>query len=449
MADYDVAIVGGGISGTMAAIAAARCGAKILLIEAYGFLGGMLTAAGVGPMMTFHAGDQQVIRGVTGELIDRLVDKDKSVGHIFDTTGFTYTVTPFDLEGMKRELETMVLESGGEILYHTMLAGAKTAGGEIKQITLCNKNGLSELAAKVFVDATGDADLSAMAGVECAKGRQTDGAAQPMTMKLRMTHVNIAEVKAYIKANPDEFPRLKGNTSIIDQAPRLSIGGFVNSVKAARARGEITFPREELLFFETSNPGEVIINTSRVIGFDSTDAWSYSRAEIEGRRQARELELFLKNRIQGFQKARMVCSGPAIGVRSSRQIKGLYTITAQDLLSCKKFADGIAHSGYPLDIHNPGGEGTQSIHLQAGQFYTIPYRSLVNGQINNLVTVGRPIAATFEAQSAIRLSPTAGAIGHAGGVAAALAVKDKVSTSEVNISELQNALKEQGAYLDI
>lgn len=446
--EYDVVVVGGGISGAMATVAAAKNGGKALVIDKNGFLGGMLTASGVGPMMTFHAGETQVIQGITGELIQRLVARGKSPGHIFDTTGFTYTVTPFDLEAMKIELEDMVLENGGEILYHTMLADVKVENQKIKEITICNKAGLSKVMAKVFVDATGDADLSMMAGVDFTKGRPSDGVSQPMTMKLRMNNVNMEKVRAFIKANPDEFPRLKGDTSIIDNSDRLSIGGFVKMLKKAQDKGDISFKREDVLFFETNNYGEVIVNTSRLLGYDSTNPSSLSKAEIEGRKQARELENFLKANIPGFENAQMEFTGPSIGVRGSRQIKGVYTLTGEDLITCRKFEDGIAHSGYPIDIHNPDGEGTKAKKLKWGEYYSISYRSLINDKISNMVTVGRCISADFEAQAAIRLTPTVGAIGHAGGVAASIMAKDGLESNEVDIKELRRVLLEQKAFLD-
>lgn len=456
---YDVIVVGGGISGSMAAIAALRNGAKTLVVEQYGFLGGMLTAAGVGPMMTFHAGETQVVQGITGELIDRLVAKEKSPGHIFDTTGYTYTVTPFDVEGMKHELEIMLLESGGNILYHTMLGDVDVENSKITGIVVCNKAGLSRLTAKVFVDATGDADLSAWAGVEFTKGRKSDGLAQPMTMNIRVRNVNIERVKDFIKSNPQEFPRLKGNTAIVDKAPRLSIGGFVKTLKDAQAKQEISFKREDLLFFETNNPGEVIINTSRILREDSTEPWSLSRAEIEGRRQVRELEAFLKNRIRGFENSEVVYSGPAIGVRSSRQIKGLYTLTKEDLLSGKMFEDVIAHSGYPIDVHPPEGERTEKerqerlsedkFHAKEGHLCHIPYRCLINSEVLNLVTVGRSISADFEAQGAIRTTPIAGAIGHAGGVAASISALEDIDLPDIDAKTVQQVLQDQGAYLEI
>ncbi|MDF7797939.1 FAD-dependent oxidoreductase [Pontiellaceae bacterium B1224] len=444
---YDVIVVGGGISGAMAAIGAARAGAKTLVVEQYGFLGGMLTAAGVGPMMTFHAGDEQVIQGTTGELIDRLEKKGRSPGHIYDTTGFTYTVTPFDVEGMKMELELMLTEAGGELLYHAMLASVQTDGNKISAITICTKAGLSQLRAKVFIDATGDADLAMHAGVKCTKGRESDGACQPMTMKMRMMNVDIQEVRDYIKNNPDEFPRLEGDVNKIDKASRISIGGFVKSLAKGREAGDFTFPREDILFFEANTRGEVIVNTTRILGYDANDPWSLSLAEMEGRKQALEVDRFLKKYIPGFGNSVLVYTGPQIGVRSSRQIKGRYTLTGQDVVERKSFPDTIAHTGYPIDIHSPDGEGTDHVKPEWGTFCNIPYRCLVNDQISNMITVGRCISVDFEAQAGIRTTPTMGAVGQAGGIAAAIAVQDGAAVGDVDVGKLQEILLKQGGFL--
>lgn len=447
---YDVIVVGGGISGTVAAISAARNNAKVIVIEQTGCLGGMLTSAGVGPMMTFHVGDKQVVKGITGELIDRMVKKGKSPGHVFDTIGYTYTVTPFDAEAMKHELEIMLLESGGEVLYHTMLADVEAVDGKINTITVCNKAGLSKLSADIYIDATGDADLSVWAGVDYIKGREQDGIAQPMTMNIKMANVDLERVKKFIKDNPDEFPYLEGNTDMVDMAPKLSISGYKITTQRAIDAGDITFPMTGVLFFETNNPGEIIVNISSIHGHDSTDPWSLTQAEIEGRRQVRELEAFFKKYIPGFENSYILYSGPSVGVRSSRQIKGVYTLTQEDILTGKKFTDVIAHSGYPIDVHSPDGKEEfvkDDMHLEWGVMHSIPYSCIINNKVKNLITVGRCVSTTFAAQGAIRTTPTVGAIGHAGGAAASLAVKHGIMAGDINIPELQELLISQGAYI--
>lgn len=444
---FEIIIVGGGISGAIAGISAARAGTDTLIIEQNGFLGGMLTAAGVGPMMTFHAGETQVIKGITGELVDRLKVRGLSPGHIIDSTGYTYSVTPFDLEGMKIELESMFIEAGGTLLYHTMLAEVIKDKNNIAELIICNKSGLSRIKGKVYIDATGDADLSAWSGVDFVKGREGDGLSQPLTMKLRMYGVNIPAVKDFIRNHPEEFPRLKGDTSIIDKTERLSIGGFVNILKEARDCGEISFQREDVLFFETSNKGEVIINTSRITGLDSTNPYELTKGEIEGRKQAAEIAAFMKKRIPGFENSVLIFTGPSIGIRSSRQIKGLYTIKESDILTGRKFNDAVVCNGYPIDIHSPSGENTLSTHLKWGEYYTIPYRALINDKVDNLITVGRCISGNFAAQAAFRTTPGAGAIGHAGGAAAAISIKTGKSFRELNYEDIKQLLVEQQAFL--
>ncbi|WZL81205.1 FAD-dependent oxidoreductase [Vallitaleaceae bacterium 9-2] len=445
--DYDVIIIGGGTSGTMAAIAAARNGADVLLVEKNGYLGGVMTGAGVGPMMTFHAGDEQVIQGIMGELVERLQNKGMSPGHIADSTGFTYTVTPFDNEGLKVEEEQMVMESGADLLFHTSLADVKVDNNRIKEVILCNKNGLESYRAKVYIDATGDADLSVWSGVEYTKGRH-DGKMQPLTLMLKMNNVDIDKVKEYVVNNPDQFPRLNGNTEQVVKANRLSLAGFTMLFEEAKQKKMISTEREDILFFETNTPGEVIFNTSRILNCDGTDPVSLTKAEIEGRKQTSEIAAFVKEYIPGFENSKVVQTGPSVGVRGSRQIVGVYTLTTDDLIKGKRFEDRITVGGYPIDIHSPEGAGTDVVKMEWGHRYYIPYRTLVNDRIDNLITVGRCVSATYEAQAALRVSPIIGAVGQAGGTAAALVVnQEKEKTQDVDMDLLKNTLIEQGMYL--
>lgn len=452
--DYDVVVIGGGISGTLAAIAAGRQKANVLLIERYGFLGGCLTAASVGPMMTFHAGDKQIIRGLPDEVIERLKKKKGSLGHLFDTTTYTYTVTPFDAELMKITLEEMCLEANVDILYHTMFLDAQVKENKIVSVEVASKHDRLLIQGKLFIDATGDAELALKAGVSVQVGREIDGLNQPLTMNFKMGPVDIPKVKDYIRTHMDDFPELKGNPSTIDSSPRLSIGGFISLLKQAQMDKRISFTREKILFFETANAGEVIVNTTRVTGLDPLDPVELSLAESMGRKQVIEVSKLLKNEVPGFENARIISIASQIGIRSTRRILGTYLLSEYDLLACTPFPDAICHGGYPIDVHPPEGDDALldwskiKRHLEYGAFYSVPYRSLTNQVIVNLGTVGRCISSSFEAQGAIRVSPICAATGEAGGIAAGLMIQKEIwDFNELSVDELRNMLIQQGAYL--
>lgn len=455
MSSYDVIVVGGGISGACAAISAGMAGLKVLLIERLGFLGGMLTASGVAPMMTFHAGETQVVQGVPEMVVRRLVGQNLSPGHIFDTTGYTYTVTPFDLEGLKVVLEDMVHEAGGNILYNTMLAKVHVEAGKITSIEVCNKAGMVSHTAPVYIDATGDGDLSAWAGVPFTFGRESDGKSQALSMMLRVNNVDVGKTREYILAHDEEFPRLEGDLHKIDRADRLSIGGFVKTLQKAMDAKELSFERDDVLFFETNSPGEVVINMSRMMGYDPTDPWQLGAAETLGRKQARELMAFMKNHIPGFENAKLMFTGPFVGVRASRQICGVYRLTDEDLVECRTFPDSVAYSGYPADVHEPvqAGNLDKEIRHKAenkvlwGKIKSLPYRCLINETVTNVITVGRCVSVSFKAQGSFRTAPIAAAIGHAGGAAAALTVRKGTTAPGVNTDELRELLKEQQAFI--
>jgi len=446
---YDVVVLGGGISGSMAAISAARTGVSVLLVEQYGFLGGTLTACGTGPMMTFHAGKQLAVQGICNELIQRLQDKGLSTGHIFDTTNYTYSVTPFDAEGMKRELETMCVEAGVTLLYHTTLTDVISAEGQICAVEIANKSGKHRVEGQFFVDATGDADITFLLGEPFSQGRPSDGKTQPLTMNLRLCNVDIPRVRAYIKRAPEQFPCVAKDPATVDQAPRLSTGGYMQMIRNATAEGRISFQREDVLFFESNTPGEVIVNTTRILNVDPTDPFALTRAERMGRQQAWELLDLLRKEAEGFENAHMMYTGPFVGVRGSRQIEAAHMLTAEELTNCRNFPDTIAHGGYPIDVHPPEGfdeENGKNKDFRSGQMYSIPL-SCMYGRIENLLTVGRCIGATFEAQAAIRVSPIAGAIGHAGGAAAAVCVLSGQKIQAVDYEKVKALLIAQGAYI--
>ena len=445
--DYDVVVVGGGPAGAMAAIAAARQGASTLLVEQNGYLGGMLTAGGVGPMMTFHAGETQVVRGIPEELVQRLKALALSPGHMEDFVGYASSITPFDAEGLKYVLETMALEAGVRLLYHTTFVDCIAEGGKITAVRLFSKGGFTVVGAKVFVDCSADADLATAAGVPSTYGREEDHLAQPMTMNIKVGNVDRERMIRFVQENREDmlstipFDRLA-------ELPRAGIQGAYSRIRLAKERGEFDVDRDMVLCFETNTPGEIILNMSRVIRKSAVDPFALTDAEVEGRRQARQIVAFMQKNIPGFEKCRILSTGPKIGVRESRKIHGLYKLTAEDLLANTMFPDAVAMGGYPIDIHSPDGAAMQHRHLKKGSWYAVPYRSLVTAEAENLLVAGRCISATHEACAAVRVTPIAMAMGQAAGTAAAQSVATGQPANELDTQALRRTLTENGVFLE-
>ena len=446
--EYDVVVAGGGVAGVMAAVASARHGARTLLVEETGILGGSLTTCGTGPMMTFHAGDKQVIKGYGEELISRLKEKNLSPGHTVDSTGYTYTVTPFDAEGMKRELELMLLESGAEVLFHAKIVKADVNEGLCSSITIASLGYLINIKGKVFIDATGDAILLKLAGVPVASGRASDGVNQPMTMNFKLSGVDIPLIREIMEKNVELFPFLAPHPKGLEKkAVRLSFSGFQEIMKKGIETGELDIDRDIVLCFETNNLNEVIVNMTRIPRLDPLNPFDLSAAETEGRRQVWEMYAFLKKHIPGFENALLLTSGPRVGVRSSGRMVGTYMITAEDMIAETNFDDGIACCGYPIDIHSDGAE-TKSTFLRWGGYYSIPYRCLTNNTVPNIMAAGRDISSTFEAHASLRVSPCCTATGQAAGTAAAQAISDDVLPVDVDAVKLRKTLREDGAIVE-
>jgi len=412
---YDVIVAGGGPGGIAAAVASARNGARTLLIERYGFLGGAGTAMMVNPWMTYSAGPKQIIYGVLQELIDGM-SKLGMYGHPKQQTAF-------DPEALKYVAEHLCLDAGVELLYHTFLGGVQLdeSNRYIKSIRVANKAGLMDLEAKVFVDTTGDADLAALSGAKVEKGREVDSMSQPMTLNFRMANVDI-----------DRMPSRVEMTELYIEAKK---------------RGELKCPRENVLWFYANQAGVIHFNQTRVIMKDATNPWELTAAEIEAREQVQELVVFLKKYVAGFENSYLQTTAPQIGVRESRRVIGDYKLTAEELLAGCKFEDVVALGSYPVDIHNPVGEGTIIQHLEPGEWYDIPFRSLIPEKLDNLIIGGRPISATHEAHSALRVQPIAMAIGQAAGTAAAICSNEGYLPREADVKTIQKSLLKQGAYL--
>lgn len=467
----DVAVIGGGPAGIAAAVAAARLGVRVILVERYGFLGGMSTAALVTPMMTFSAGGRLVIAGVAQELVERLIEMGGSPGHVPDPVGFVDTVTPVDPEAMKAAAEEMVLESGAEVLYHCLATGVTresamerkeaeaeeeeerstpkpAARARVASVEISSKGGSLSVVAKQFVDCTGDADIVCLAGGAWRAGRDGDGLTQPGTVFVRMAGVDLSKVAAYVAEHPDDFIlRAPAGGGGEVHLPYMGVCGFFSKVAQARLAGEFPVERDRVLFFAGVHPGEVFVNMTRVQSRSTLAVEDLTSAEIQGRRQVRAVVDFLKARIPGFEHAYVVQTGAQVAFRETRRIIGEYVLNEDDILSGREFADGIARGAFPIDIHSPDGHGLVAKRINGGVSYSIPYRSLVPAELDGVLVAGRCISTTHEAHASTRVMPTCFATGQAAGTAAALAVLHGTEPRRVPVALIRSELRKQGAIL--
>lgn len=432
---YDVLVCGGGTAGSVAGIAAARHGAKTLIIEQFGFLGGTQTGALVMPLMPFSIGDEQLVTGINQEIIERC---DALPG---DNEGVF-----FNFELLKYVLEDMAIEAGCELLYHTFVSDAVVEGGSIKSIEVVNKSGKSQLTAKQTVDCTGDADVAVLAGAPYESGRKRDGLNQSASLRFVLGGVDLEALAAFVRehgrpnAKPPRFAFGFAKGGVGDKG----LGDLMN-----RAEREGVFTAEEggyIQFFTIpGRPGELSFNCPRIMRINGAKVEDLTRAQIEGRRVIPKILEFCRRYLVGFDNAYIAHTAPMVGVRESRRIVGEYVLGMEDFREARKFEDGIAKSCYGVDIHNPAGPGITGEHLPAGEYQEIPYRCLVPMRVDNLLVAGRCVSATFEAQAAIRIEPTCRAMGEAAGVAAALCVQEDVTPRGLDTSRLLAVLREQGA----
>ena len=413
MEKYNLVVVGGGLSGVAAAISGARQGLKTLLVEKAGWLGGAMSNCLIYPFMPFWTtvnGEKRYLsKGIFAEMLERQRSYADIKKEIY-----------FNPEYFKLVLDEMVQESGADILFHTTLSRVKTDNRKITSVFFSTKGGEMEVCADFFVDATGDGDLFAFAGCDFQLGREKDGLCQPMTICFRMNNVD-------------------------DKLFNEEIESIQNLYKEWQQQGKILNPRENILYFRELGDGVIHFNTTRVVKHDPTNPFDLSRAEIIGRKQIFELVELLKKHTKAFAKSELLSVAAEIGVRESRKLKGEHILTVEELKNCTVFEDSIACGNYEIDIHNPEGAGTSHYFFKSGEFYTIPYRSLVPKEYDNLLVAGRCISATHEAQASIRIMPICACLGQAAGLASAVAYKDSCAVKAVDIDKLHALLTDCGA----
>ncbi|HEY3297413.1 MAG TPA: FAD-dependent oxidoreductase, partial [Armatimonadota bacterium] len=309
---YSVLVAGGGPAGIAAAIASARMGVKTILIERYGFLGGMATAGLVNPFMSyFTSTGEKLVGGVFDDICGRM----HQMGGMLDRA--------FDPEAMKFAAQELVLESGSDLMLHALVTGVRVDGSKLVGVEVTTKAGVRIIDADCLVDATGDADLAAMAGVPFEVGNPDTGLAQAMTMMFTIGGVDIRKSLLYAKDNPDQmrFPKPSSEESV-DQMMKgvISMAGFYTEVEKGRSNGDFKLAQDLVFFISLPTPGQVVVNTTHVAGLDGTDPIDLTRAEIEGRRQVASLMLFMKRYIPGFENSYLLQTATQIGIRETRRI---------------------------------------------------------------------------------------------------------------------------------
>jgi hypothetical protein len=405
MDSFDVIVIGGGPAGIIAALAAARVGVKTLLIEKNGFLGGAATASVLGPISPFHFYDEQVIKGIPQEFVDELIKAEGSTGHMktLNPYGSGDSLCFYDREKYKYVAAGMLIKANVTILYHSFLFGIVKSGNRLTGIKTISKSGERTYMASIFVDATGDGDLAALAGAEYILGN-ADGTMQPSSSMFEMSNVDTEALYNYIYDNPGEFEWVSDIVPLREFSHRLDQNyfvaqGFKSLVQQGIRDGKLKFGRDSVLLLNGIYPGTIHFNSTRVSGLNPLNVEEMTRGEIDGRRQIESVSEFMIKYVPGFAKAYVSVTNAELGVRESRHITGLYILTGTDVTEGRKFDDVVSRGYFPIDIHNQGVSGyskksTGGTWQPLKDTFDIPYRSLVPKIIDGLVLSGRCISGT-------------------------------------------------------
>ena len=449
----EVLVVGGGVAGISAALCAAEAGADVILAEQLGYLGGCATAGLVAPFMTSYdrQGKVMLIRGVFRRFVDRMIAAGGAIdpsecmdcgSHASYKLRGHLGVTPFDTEIFKTVAEQMCAEAGVRLRYQYHFVGAeKSDGRTVSACVFSTTAGLCRVRAKAVIDCTGNADVCASAGGETFFS-DGEGHLQSVSTFFTVDGVDKARLDAICLA-PENTPDAETPLSeIVNMEGRRA---FTAEIRAARENGEFPCNTRKVRAFEQLN-GIWHINMCQIDRyFDVTDPDLLTEAAIEGRRQAWDIFRFLKARVPGFENIRLLQTSGIVGVRESRRIAGEYILTLDDVLASRQFADRIAVLSNSVDVHTTGRTDYRPNTNDAP--YSIPYRSLVHRDFDNVWSAGKTVSADRFALGAIRVMPPSMAMGQAAGAAAAIAAKKGVAARDVPYADLKAELLRGGAYL--
>ena len=421
--EYDVVVCGGGPAGFIAAIAAARNGARTALVERYGFLGGMATMGYVNPVSVFTYNDSQVVGGIPWEFVQKLENMgggfiEKPLGNV-----------AFEQEHYKLLAQRMTLEAGVDLYMHSYLSGCVMDGGRIAQIVIENKNGTEALSSKVFIDCTGDGDLAALASVEM---QPDEGAPlQPLSSYFILGGVDL-------------------DTPMMQEAIRHNKQG--ENCHCLPVREKLLERKEELgipefggpWFCRTGQDGVVTVNMTRTAG-NAIDNRDFVRAECVLREDAFRMAALLKDNFDEFKDSYLIAVSVQGGIRETRRIKGVHTITADEYVTAYHYHDSIARGAHPIDVHVASGPSQNITFLKTPAY--VPYRALIAPTHSNLIVAGRCLSADKKAFASLRVQASCMDMGQAAGTAAAMAAISGLPVQEVNTELLVAKLREQGSII--
>lgn len=427
--EFDVVVIGAGPAGLAAAVSAARHGASTLLVERYGFAGGMGTAGGVTNFAGLYGrrdGEMtQLVHGVVDDLLER-IDALGGLNQPQDGMQGRIRVRSYDVSAYKCAADALLLDAGVQILFHAWAVGVAMDGERIAALLVETKSGRLAIRAEVFIDCSGDADVAAFAGVPFELGDGNGSGLFPSTM-FRIGHVDAEKALA-------------------------AVGDFkaINGLMEAAA-GRYRFPRAGAILRPQKNPQQWRANVTQIRNargqaMDATDARQLSEGELEGRRQIAEYFRFLRAEVPGFAQAEIIEIAPQVGIRESRRVRGHYTLSGGDILGSAGFPDSIGINAWPMELHVEGGVEWKFPDDPARGFNGLPWRMLTNPKVSNLLVAGRCASMSHEGQSAARASGACFAMGQAAGTAAAMAGNDGLAA--LDVKALRRRLESDGAMLE-
>jgi len=443
MTDHDVIVTGGGTTGVAAAVAAARHGAKVLLVEQLGFLGG--NAAIVPAWLGFHSLDGELmVKGIPLEAVERLqLDGGATDFHRDPICG---SVVGVNTHWWKLIAAEMATDAGVGVRLHSRATAVDRQEDGALWVTVDCRGVREIMSTRTLIDCTDTGEVAAMAGAELTRGRASDGSVQVASWSFAVNRVNVLELIDYLLENPQDarpFP----DVELYDWLARLRkaevfvLGAFTSLVARARARG-MDLPRDNVPGVVFAKRGEFFTVASRVVDVDPSDPENLSKAELTGMRQARQWLSFLRNDVPGFSDADFVATPHQIGLRETNHLVGTYQLTGEDLMAGRTFEDAITAGAYHLDIHPPDHAG---IDTQRPPHYQIPYRALLPRDVDSVVVAGRAVSATHEAMASTRVIPISMALGQAAGTAAALATEAGCELRNLDVQTLRRTLRDDAA----